>query len=636
MARDPDDPLLRYYMAELDYLMAEGAAFADRFPKAARSLASGAGGAPDPQVDRLIESFAFLTARLQMSLDSGWPEAPEGLLTQLYPHLVAPVPSMAIASLTADPDNPNALAGEIAPRGMSLLSKTGDVGIDYDRLTCRFRTVYPVALWPLTISDVALDEPARHALPPRVGRTETVLRLTLSCAGRLSFDAFPTPPAQLRFHLHADDHYMSTERRTVLQLYDLLFNNVVDVLVRRDGEADFIALPSNQIRLLPVGFAPDEGALPHPVEAHQGYRLLQEYFAFPDKFLFFDLVGLPPIRSGRSIEMLFLLDRRERLTLKPGMFRLGCTPIVNLFARTSEPIRLEPTRYEYRLNPDNRWERATEIHSILKISTTAAADDDRGVIEPFFAFTHAAASRGQRSRWLARRRPINRADMTGDEILLSFHDEEEFTRMTPSAPVLFAHTLCTNRDVAAQLPSGAGLEIEIALPIGPNGARCLTAPTPQLRPPLGGRTLWRLVSHLSLNHRSLVEGPRGIEAMREILRLYGHAADPSIDSQINALTAVSTRRIVDRVGQDVWRGFLRGTEITIDYDMDAFINANASPFLLGQVLSPFFGLYAAINSFTQLVMRPQQSRGREVSFEAQANGAPLRSWRVQPGGMVSI
>jgi type VI secretion system protein ImpG len=257
------------------------------------------------------------------------------------------------------------------------------------------------------------------------------------------------------------------------------------------------------------------------------------------------------------------------------------------------------------------------------------------VIEPFFAFTHSAARNGQRARWIARRRPVNRADLTGTEILLSFHHDQEFTATAPTTPVLFAHTLCTNRGVAAQIQPATVFDVESDLPVLPDGIRCLGRPTRKIDPPLAGRTLWRLVSHLSLNHRSLVEGPNGIEALREILRLYAQANDPAIEGQINALKAVSTRRIVGHVGTDAWRGFCRGTEITLEIDEDGFAAAHASPFLLGQVLSRFFGLYTTINSFTQLVLRGGRRGTAETQFDGETNGMSLIRWVPQQGMTVA-
>ncbi len=632
MAASANDELLRYYMAELDYLMREGDAFAQRYPKAARNLRSGGEASADPHVDRMIESFAFLTARLQQNLDAGWPEVPEALLNLLYPHLVAPVPSMAITQFTADPAHPRPAIGEVVPRGTTLFAMAEGAAPDEDPVTCRFQTVYPVDIWPLAVAEAAFEDPVLHGLAP--DDCEAVLRLKLTCSGAGGFAAFAAKPKSLRFHLHADDRYLLTARRTVLRLYDVLFNHTKGMLIRRGGGAAFVPAPALQLR--EVGFGLDEAALPHPPEAHQGYRLLQEYFTFPEKFLFFDIAGLPPLDAGNAVEFLFLLDQRESVAINPGLFRLGCTPIVNLFHRTTEPVRIEPTQYEYRVIPDSRWERATEIHTILKVSSTSNASGDKGVIEPFFAFTHAAATHGQRARWLARRRPISRPDLGGTEILLSFHDEEEFTDVVPATPVLFAHTLCTNRGVAGQIDSGARLQIELDIPVLPDGIRCLNRPTPQLDPPLGGQTLWRLVSHLSLNHRSLAGGENGIAALREILRLYARTQDPSVDDQIAALTAVSTRRIVGQVGEDAWRGFCRGTEINLEIDESNFAAANGSVFLLGKVLSHFFGLYATVNSFTQLVLRSSRRGGASQSFEAMANDAPLRRLPAQAGLSIAL
>ena len=632
MADSANDELLRYYMAELDYLMREGDTFARRYPKAARNLAAGSDAGGDPHVDRLVESFAFLTARLQQNLDAGWPEVPEGLLTILYPHLVAPVPSMAIAQFNADPAHPRPANGETVPRGTILFAAAEGASPDVDTVTCRFQTVYPVDIWPLSVTEAAFEDPILHGIAP--GACETVLRLKIACSGASDLSTFGAQPDRLRFHLHADDRYLVTAHRTVLRLYDLLFNRAKAVLVRREGQPDFEPGDGPQIRA--VGFAPDEAALPHPLEAHQGYRLLQEYFTFPEKFLFFDVAGLPLLASGRFFELFVLLDQRENFALQPDLFRLGCTPIVNLFRHTTEPIRIDPAQYEYRVVPDSRWERATEIHTILKVAATSAASSDKGVIEPFFSFTHAAAAHGQRARWLARRRPISRPDLGGTEIVLSFHDEEEFASAVPTALVLFAHTLCTNRGVASQVAAGTALEIELDIPVLRDGIRTLGRPTPQIEPPLGGQTLWRLVSHLSLNNRSLSAGPDGIDALREILRLYARTRDPSVDDQINALAAISTRRIVGQVGEDAWRGFCRGTEITLEIDEDNFTAANGSVFLLGQVLSHFFGLYASINSFTQLVLRSNRRGGTALRYEARANDAELTRLPIRDGQLVAI
>ena len=361
--------------------------------------------------------------------------------------------------------------------------------------------------------------------------------------------------------------------------------------------------------------------LPHPPEAHQAYRLLQEYFTFPDKYLFFDLGGLSGFGEGTRAELLILLDQRDAPAVGARNFRLGCTPVVNLFRRTSEPVRLDHTGTEYRLVPDLRFERSTEIHSVLGVAYTMNFEEESRHIQPFFSYTHAAGQRGDAAFWIAQREVSERADLTGTDLVLSFVDLN-FDPARPAGQVVFADTLCTNRGVAEQIPAGTSFEIEIDLPV--RRIECLTRPTRQLTPPLRGATLWRLVSHLSLNHLSLAGGQDSnkggsLDALREILRLYAGEGTATLDAQLQGLRGLETRRLMRRIAGSGGHGFCRGTEIVLDLDESQFIGTSA--FLLGAVLSRFFALYAAVNSFTQLALTSRQRPGIWKTWEARAGEA---------------
>ncbi|HSV28450.1 MAG TPA: type VI secretion system baseplate subunit TssF, partial [Candidatus Omnitrophota bacterium] len=458
--------------------------------KVARALELGREGSADPQVERLIESFAFLTARIQRELDANFPVVPSALLSVLYPHLTAPVPSLSIAQFRPDPNHGRALMGVEVPRHTRLFAQAAD------DVTCRFRSCYPVTLWPLTVADADIRRTAAYPFLDNSSEVAAVLRLKLDCLGKRSFAEFQ--PESLRLFIDAD-----TAQAT--QIYEMLMNRMAGIAVLPEGASQPTAiLPPSSIR--PVGFAADESVLPHPVTAHQGYRLLQEYFVFPEKYLFLDVAGLAGhLGDGRSCELVFLLEARPRAGLVLGRdnFRLGCTPIVNLFTRTSEPLRLDHTQPEYRLMPDVRWERATEIHTILKVSATSAPEDDSQVIQPLFSYTH-----GQPKAsvfWMARRRDTGRDDLPGTDVLLSFKDLGLRPGL-PDSKVVFAHVLCTNRGIAEEMPAGTPLEMELSAPAA--GISALRRPTRQLSPPPEGEGLWRLVSHLSLNHLSLAGGPR--------------------------------------------------------------------------------------------------------------------------------
>ncbi len=412
---------------------------------------------------------------------------------------------------------------------------------------------------------------------------------------------------RLRFYLHGDGQLPHT-------LYELLFGNVLNVaLIREDSRKKPDYLPADCLR--PVGFGAEEGVIPYPSHALPVYRLLQEYFLFPEKFLFFDLCHLdmpgpdaetPRALRGSSVEVVIQLDRlpRGRLAIDRETFSLGCSPAINLFRRTSEPIRLDQLRHEYLLDPDMRRERTTEIHSIASVSATANSLDLGHSIEPFYSFRHRLDSVEQKAFWFSRRVPTRHEDLPGTDVLLSFADLD-FNPALPPEQVVFAHLWCTNRAFATELPVGALLEVEDVVPL--RAIRCLRKPSQPFYPPLGGATLWHLISNLSLNYLSLTDSQEGLHALREILRLYSFSEQPSSHLQVQGVRSLTCRRTTRRVGSEPWRGFCHGTEITIEFDEDNYAGSGA--FLFGAVLDRFFSLYASLNSFTQLVVTSSQREG---------------------------
>ena len=315
------------------------------------------------------------------------------------------------------------------------------------------------------------------------------------------------------------------------------------------------------------------------------------------------------MKPAQSVDILFLLNRRprENLVVDEKVFRLGCTPIINLFPKTTEPIRLDHLSLEYPLVPDKRRERTTEIHSILSVSASSNADDGTQRLEPFYSYNHRMQATNHKAFWHARRMASPRKDLRGTEMLLSFLDLD----LKPSLPAMqtvYAHTLCTNRELARELAAGHLLQIEQPAPLDPKQKIvCLEKPTQPLQPPLNGGTAWRLVSQLSLNHLSLSEEKDSLVALKEILRLYS-VSDNHIHQQlIEGVSQMLCRPVMRHVGADPWRGFCRGTEITLFLDEDYYEGSGA--FLFSAVLNRFFASYAALNSFTQLIIKSKQREG---------------------------
>jgi len=594
------EDLLRAYWRELGYLRRMGTAFAETYPKVAGRLELGSDVSPDPHVERLIESFAFLTARIQHNLDSEFPEIAVELLNLLHPHYLNPVPSMAIARFDVDPERGKITSGFTIPKHAPLFAAASP---EPEGPVCRFRTCYPVTLWPIEVTYAGFESTDQYDFLDTATNVGTVLRLRLEArAGTLA----ELEMDRLRFYLNGD-------RMLVHALYELIFCQARGVVLlpvlegfdRRRHKP--VRLPPSVLK--PVGLGRDEEVLPYPRFSQPGYRLLQEYFTFPEKLLFVDLEGLRghgAETSEKALDILILLDRspKDRLLVDRTTFALGCTPIINLFPRASEPIRLDHRRTEYPLVPDARRERHTEIHSILAVSGSSDPRIRTKIYEPFYSFNHHMAERDHKAFWHARREASLRKDVPGTEMVLSLVDLD-FKPYLPPSETIFAHTLCTNRRLAEQLLTGALLQTSLSVPA--SRIVCLTRPTPQLDPPSDGSTLWRLISHLSLNYLSFSNEEDSLKALREILKLYSFSEHAPVQQQIQGIRSLALKKVVQRVGAEAWRGFCRGTEVTLLFDESAYVGGGA--FLLASVLDRFFALYASVNSFTQLVVKSKQREG---------------------------
>jgi type VI secretion system protein ImpG len=428
--------------------------------------------------------------------------------------------------------------------------------------------------------------------------------------------------------------YLAGDNELIATLYELIFNHTTQVVYRsleKDAAAAPVALLPGQC-LFQVGFERDEGLLPYPRQSFLGYRLLTEFFTFPSKFLFLDLGGWPQARQpgfGRKLEVILWLNRTQA-TLEQGIdaqtFRLGCTPVVNLFEKTAEPIALTHTRREYRVVPDVAHPDGMEVWSVDAVASTDPTTGATVDYQPFYSFRHGRAQGNHQAFWYAARRQSSRD--RGTDMFLNLVDLA-FDPHQPADSTLIVRTTCTNRDLPAQLQrAGEEIYLELEAPAPLARIRCLRSPTAPLRPPLRRRGYWRLISHLCLNHLSLSDMEEGRKALQEILRLYDFS-DPESGQQlaevnrllIEGILSVNSRRVVGRTGTPTASGFCRGVEITIEFDEQKY--AGTGVFLFACVLERFLGLYASVNSFSQLIARTRQGEGYLKKWPPRAGEMPL-------------
>ena len=595
------DELLQYYENELSFLRRMGAEFAEKYPKIASRLILEPNKCEDPHVERLLEGVALLAARVHLKIDDEFPELSEGLLNILFPHYLRPMPSMSVAEFQVDSEQVRPETGLTIDRGAILSSRA--VG----GAPCKFRTCSDLTFWPLEVTAAAWKSPDQFGVQSRGTEAAGAIRIELRCHGGLNFSKLAV--GSLRFYLHGESGLANT-------LYEVLCNNCIHVLVRDaspKSKAAPVVLPPDALR--PVGFSENEAMLPYPRRSFAGYQLLQEYFRFPQKYFFLDVLELDRIREagfGNRVEFIFLIspfanaDRRQTLEagVSAGTFRLNCSPIINLFPHTAEPILLDQTRYEYPVIPDVSRRTAMEVFSIEEVVSLKPESDEVLHLEPLHSFRHAAAKRDQQVFWYARRTPSQLRNDAGSEYRLALSNVAGAPAI-PDAEVLTVRTLCTNRDLPGRLPFGneAGdFTLESAAPV--RRIIALVKPTDTVRPPLRQNLSWRLISQLSLNYLSLVS--EGLEAFQEILRLYNFAETAHGDKQIEGLVHLSSRPHFAPVAYEQATFFARGTRVEMEFDEDQFVGEGV--YLFAAVLERFLGSYVSLNSFTQLQVRTRQRK----------------------------
>ncbi|HEY8560321.1 MAG TPA: type VI secretion system baseplate subunit TssF [Pyrinomonadaceae bacterium] len=610
------DELLGYYERELIFLRRMGAEFARKYPKIAGRLLLEEEKIEDPHVERIIEAFAFLTGRISLKLEDELPEITESFLNVLYPHYLAPIPSMAITQFSFGSPNDKLTAVQMLERGAKLNSRP------VDGTPCQFRTGFDVQLVPMEIESAALESNA-----PKDGRgkyAESYIRLSMRCFGDSNLHEFKVgstgePLRFLRFYINGDP-------QLIFPLYEMIFNQATRVEFRAKeapiGNKTLKTLTNIQLKLpdpviLPaeevikqVGFAEEESLLPYTKRSFQGYRLLTEYFAFPYKFLFFDVYGIDQAIAGKFGSHFDILIHLKDVTppkapVTAETFRLGCTPIINLFSRMADPIYLSQQKYEYHVVPDVHRQTTTEVYSVDEVITTDPKTNTTREFSPFYSLRHAYGEQMEKSFWYAMRRDSQREEDEGTEMFVSLVDMN-FNPRVPAVEVLNVRTTCTNRDLPARLPFGGregDFEVEGSGLL--SKARCLTKPTETLRPARRRALQWRLISHLNLNYLSIIESQAGTpEALQEILHLYNFDDSSATRKQILGITGIESRKVVRRIGEHIGAGFVRGLQTTLTMDEEEFVGSGM--FLFACVLERFFGLYSSMNAFNQMVLRTKQ------------------------------
>lgn len=584
-----------YYDEEQRYLDEAGREFARAYPGRAQFLNIGQRDDRDPYVERLFEGFAFLTGRVRQKLDDELPELTQSLLGLLWPHFLRPIPSLSILEFQA-------LSGRfqephIIQRGTEVASQPVK-----RRHICRFQTCYDVHFRPISLVEAALESSSVICFRFRIDKGADHSNLFSLASG----DVYQK---QRRRAVRLLIHDVDQPTASTLHLYLTRF--VQKVVIQTAPDTPGVTI-EGQSAIQPAGFAPEEGLLPYDAQSFIGYRLLQEYFAYPRKFLFFDISGFERLHLSEETENLEVRVSFDRpfpadMRFAKNNFRLHCTPIVNLSQTQAQPITVEHEATEYRVHAPE----GGEIYSIDAVEGIVNSTNQRRTYIPFYSFKHNLAGDDTRdpdryyhtTTRLAMRRNDDGQPETHQNIYLSVVcpnvEIDELSEETLSIQVT-----TTNGQWARELKEGSICN-RISNSRVPEFVQFknLVQPSFILYPPLESGLEWQFISHLALNYLSLSDA----EAIRGILELYDWSADRR-GRETNRLH-ISSISNVSVIPQDIIsRGaVIRGAEVRIEIVKDNFAD-EGEIYLFGLVMQEFLGMYSSINSFIQLTLVSHDSK----------------------------
>lgn len=595
------DELLPFYEQELGFLRRHSREFAERYPKIAGDLLMAGEVCEDPHIERMIQSFALMSARVSKRLDDDFPQLTEALLEVLYPHYLRPFPSCSIARFDYSATAGQLSSPQTIERGTEVVTRS------VKGVACKFKTTYDVSIAPVRLEDAKFESifetPESTVLP-----TGASCKLTIRLSSTSDQAMLGQGSGRLRVFVDGEPSFSA-------MLLDSLFLKTTAAYVQTEASPKWQAL--TKLPISPVGFSEHDSLIDFPARSHPAYRLLTEYFAFPEKFSFFDLdlgqIGKQVGHESRSWTLHIVLQgvradsntARMLANVSKNNLLLGCTPVINLFKQRGEPIRVTHAAAHYPVVANNRSAYAHEVYSVdsVKLVKQTAQGESVTEVRPFYALQHGANADKYGRYWSIRRDEFIAVKSPGFETEISIVDVD-FNPALPETDTLSIDLTCTNRDLPASLSyglNGGDLFLEGGALV--RHISFLRKPTPTYRLSRGRGAHWRLISHLSLNHLSLTQN--GVEAFQETLRLYDlprSSVNEKILAGVVAIDHASTSRWLP--GKP-YPCLARGIEITITVDEENFVGSGLHVF--STVLDHFFALYVHINSFTQLNLKSQKS-----------------------------
>lgn len=592
------DRLLGYYEKELAYIRNKGALFAKAHPKIAGHLGLSGDAAEDPHVSRLVESFAFLNARIHARLDADFPELTEALFSVVFPHYLRPIPATAIVQFVVDPERLDDRQTLPAQFALETIPVEGE--------ECRFTTLYPLDLLPIKVASAqVINGPLTTPGASSAKGAKSVLKIAFETLASASFANLQ--PESIRLYLHGQTHFSH-------KLYEYLLSHCTGIVALGDADQAHPHWLSPEA-VKAVGFGEQDGMLPYPENSFIGYRLLSEFFAFPQKFQFLDIdtQQMPFANIKDQLVLYFYFDQSESEledNVDTDYFALGCTPAINLFDHKADPIRYDHSLAEYKVLPDSRRPRSYEVYSLEKVTSVDRQGSLREYL-PFYGARPSACDNTNNGNWLGHRRPSDFGDASSTgatDMFLSLVDLASNPLVCDDQTVL-VDTLCSNGDLPVKHclvhPDLKLQSVGASPPV--TEIQFLVKPSKTLRPKESDGLGWHLIAHLNQNALALTSAGDSAQSLRQILHLYSIKGTNAHSRLIESITKVQTRQVTAPLSTEGRTALCRGVEIEVV--LDATLLSGVNRYLFACVLDEFFALYCPLNSFTRTLVKLKEQEG---------------------------
>lgn len=584
------EELLPYYEKQLQEFGQQSRLFADKYPKIAQRLSLNQEQIDDPHIERLIQAFSLIAARIDKKLADSYDIFTRSLFEVMFPQYLRHFPACSVVSFEDINKQKQLTEAHVIAKGTSLKSRS------FKGVQCEFTTSAEVRLLPIQLESLSFQtNPSAH------------IHLNQNATLNLKFDLLN--PAKNWLKLEKLPIYLDAISNFPLQVLDHIFHKDTSFSLRINQKVISIKNPFEV-----MGFDENESILPIDQHTHHAYRLLIEYFCFPEKFSYLNL-NLDVLKHLKSEQQSFEIQIHLKLNLNDqaiirnyselnvANFKLFTSPVVNLFEKQAEPQKINHKNLEYPLITDAHHPEFYQVYSIVEMNLIREKSNQDQVIYPILPFFAMSHYHGDDVQFFYALNPTilqNQFVETGYSII-----SKDLEPQSIKSDFVSCKLLCSNRDLPHEALGQSNNVLNLNDSTIARRALVLKRPTEPFQFEKNKNEQWRIISHLSLNTLALMKGD-AVSHIKELLELYNLPKSKENHLIIDAIKTIEFEITHKLVEAKPFPMFVRGVKVLIDIDAQVF--RGHSLYIFSQLVSHIFNLKVQMNSFVDVFVRDHNTK----------------------------